>query len=94
MNVNSQVSALYNTVNNYHLQSVKILQAVKSKKGKILLKIMSNKTVCHQCQAPYFELTEYNQTERLDLDLDLDLDLVFDLELDLDLDMDLDFDLV
>ena len=42
MNVNSQVSALYNTVNNYHLQSVKILQAVKSKKGRILLKIMSN----------------------------------------------------
>ena len=59
------------------------------------MKIVANKTVCHQCQAPYFELTEYNLTERLDLDLDfdldlnLDLDLVFDLELDLDLDLDL-----
>ena len=51
-----------------------------------------NKTVCHQCQAPYFELTEHNLTQRLDLDLELDLnlDLVFDLELDLDLDLDLD----
>ena len=62
MNVNRQVSALYNTVNNYHLQSVKILQAVKSKKGKILLKIMSkcqlklgpmSVFIFHQMTKPY-----------------------------------------
>ena len=63
------------------------------------------KTVCHQCQAPYVELTEYKLTERLVLDLvlelaldlvlelalDLVLELALDLVLDLDLDLDLDF---
>ena len=46
-----------------------------------------NKTVCHQCQALYFELTESKLTERLVfvLDLVLDLDLVLVLVLDLDL---------
>ena len=57
-----------------------------------------NKTVCHQCQAPYVELTEYKLTERLVLDLvlELALDLVLDLvlELALDLFLDLDLDLV
>ena len=57
----------------------------------------NNKTVCHQCQAPYVELTEYKLTERLVLDLvlelalDLVLELALDLVLDLDLDLDLDF---
>ena len=51
---------------------------------------VKDKTVCHQCQAPYFELTEYNLTERLDLDLDLDLELNLDLDFDLELDLDMD----
>ena len=50
-----------------------------------------NKTVCHQCQAPYVELTEYKLTERLVLDLVLELALDLVLELALDLDLDLDF---
>ena len=65
------------------------------------VKWKSNKTVCHQCQAPYVELTEYKLTERLVLDLvlelaldlvlELALDLVLELALDLVLDLDLDF---
>ena len=66
------------------------------------MKIVANKTVCHQCQAPYVELTEYKLTERLVLDLvlelaldlvlELALDLVLELALDLVLDLDLDLD--
>ena len=64
-----------------------------------LLENNLNKTVCHQCQAPYVELTEYKLTERLVLDLvlelalDLVLDLVLELALDLVLDLELDLDL-
>ena len=48
------------------------------------------KTVCHQCKALYFELTESVLTERLVFVLDL----VLDLDLDLDLDLVLDFAMV
>ena len=50
--------------------------------------LTQNKTVCHQCQAPYVELTEDKQTERLVLDLVLDLVLVVVLDLVLDLVLD------
>ena len=51
--------------------------------------LIINKTVCHQCQAPYFELTESVLTERLVFVLDLVL--VLDLDLDLDLVLDAQF---